>query len=261
MGCRLDHAKQWQARLLHEARTTPNAIFLTATYDEDHLPPSLSLDKRAPQLFFKRWRKHISPTKIRYYLAGEYGELLRPHYHAIVYGYTPPDAILETSTDGNPFFSSAVLTSLWGQGFVNFGLVTPETCAYVARYVTKKISGPPAKDHYSRWDSKTGEVWQVLPEYGTMSRRPGIGSAYFDQYHADVFPDDFIIINGRKTKTPRFYDKLLERRDPELLEEIKTRRADVTFTRSFRADNKPARLAAKAECLASKMKTATKGKM
>ena len=63
---------------------------------------------------------------------------------------------------------------------------------------------------------ETGEMHKLWPEYVTMSRRPGIGSKWFDQYQSDVYPKDFTTVRGKKIKPPKYYDRLLENVDPEL---------------------------------------------
>jgi hypothetical protein len=76
--------------------------------------------------------------------------------------------------------------------------------------------------HYQKIDEITGEVIQLEPEFNSMSKHPGLGQSWFEKYSSDVYPDDFVLINGRKTKPPRYYDKLLERSNPTRLAQIKT---------------------------------------
>ena len=38
IGCRLDYARQWAERCIHEADSHTDNYFLTLTYDDDHLP-------------------------------------------------------------------------------------------------------------------------------------------------------------------------------------------------------------------------------
>ena len=57
--------------------------------------------------------------------------------------------------------------------------------AYVARYVLKKVTGSDDQDHYK------GRV----PEYVTMSRKPGIAYDWFRRYSSDIYPNDFVIIS------------------------------------------------------------------
>ena len=53
-----------------------------------------------------------------------------------------------------------------------------------------------------------------MPEYCTMSRKPGIGKTWFEKYQSDVYPHDYCEINGKKIPPPRYYDDLLKG-DPE----------------------------------------------
>ncbi len=42
-----------------------------------------------------------------------------------------------------------------------------------------------------------------------MSRRPGLGSGYFDKYQSEIINHDTIIVNGVPAALPRFYDNKL----------------------------------------------------
>ena len=256
IGCRIDYSKMWAARLVHESRLHDDSIFLTLTYSPEHLPTGGTLVKRHLQLFFKRFRKAIQPIKVRYYAVGEYGDQnLRPHYHAILYGYRFTDAKLLRDEKGHRFYSSATLDSLWGLGLADFGEVTPETCAYCARYVIKKINGPRAASHYERL-TQDGEIISVIPEFSAMSRRPGIASNWFGRYRTDLYPDDFCILNGHRSKVPRYYDRLLEQAAPADLEAVKHARIERAKRR--RADSTPERLATREKCLKAKISVATR---
>lgn len=256
IGCRTDYAKTWAIRMVHENRLHRDSTFLTLTYNPASLPTGGTLVKRHAQLFLKRYRDLIKPRKIRFYLVGEYGdENLRPHYHAIIYGHRFDDAKLSREEDGHRFFTSATLESLWGYGFVEFGEVTPETCAYVARYVQKKITGDRAQEHYQRV-TFDGELVQVIPEFSTMSRRPGIGQRHYDQFKADLYPSDFVILNGHRTKMPRYYDRLLETEDPDQHARVKDSRR--LRARRDKANQTDARLAVREECLRARLQPATR---
>lgn len=171
-SCKCDYSRDWANRMILELQDHDEAMFLTLTYNDAHLPYSEkgfpTLCKRDIQLFLKRLRKYLGETKIRYYLAGEYGSRThRPHYHAIIYGIglSTFDDIVPRGRNqiGCPFFSSPKLEELWGNGFVLFSSVTWRTCNYVARYVLKK----------------QGEIEDCegvcLPPFNVSSRKPGIG--------------------------------------------------------------------------------------
>lgn len=224
IGCRLDYSRSWADRMMLELETAGYGIFVTLTYnnenahwtqyDLDGTPMYATLEKRDCQLFMKRLRKKFEDRRIRFYLAGEYGEkTLRPHYHAIVFGLRLcdfPDLCEHGHNElGQEYYISAMLTETWSLGFVLVSDVSWKTCAYVARYVTKKLNGPLSIDYAVR---------NVIPEFSLMSRKPGIGREYLDQ-HPDCL--DMASINlstpegGLKIRIPKYYYKQLELTDPE----------------------------------------------
>lgn len=222
IGCRLERSRQWAIRCVHEAQQNEENIFATLTYDDENLPYRGSLQRSDLQKFFKRLRKKV--PKIRTFYCGEYGENLeRPHYHALIFGWRPSD--LEILRDGeHKLYTSEKLSKTWGLGHTSFGDVTFESAAYVAGYVTKKITGDGADTHYSRSDPETGECYQLIPEFNGMSRSPPIGGAWLQKYGKDTYQKDELIMRGRPMKPPRAYDKLMEELDYDLLEEAKARR-------------------------------------
>lgn len=246
IGCRLERSRQWALRCTHEASQYEENIFITLTYDDEHLPPGNTLIKSHFQKFIKRLRKYVGDTKIRYYHCGEYGEatpdndyIARPHYHALIFNLDFQDKTI-ISDNPNPLYTSPILDRIWGKGLTSIGSVTFESAAYVARYVMKKITGERAAEHYININKYTGEINDIEPEYNSMSRRPGIGSNWYDQYRSDVYPSDYLIHNGMKLKPPRFYDKILESENPELLIQIKENR--ITQGAKHKRDATPQRL-------------------
>ena len=121
-----------------------------------------------------------------------------------------------------------MLTKLWGKGHCSVGALTFESAAYVSRYIMKKVNGKLAKFHYEAIDYETGEIFNLKPEYVTMSRMPGIASEWFKRFHRDVYANkkDFITVRGRKMRPPKFYDNLLKKLDPTLMEDIIEQRLD-----------------------------------
>ncbi len=241
IGCRIDRSRQWAVRCVHEASLYEDNSFITLTYAPDFLPEGGTLIKRHFQLFMKRLRK-IAKKKIRYYHCGEYGEELgRPHYHALLFGYDFPDKILWKEIRGNRIFTSGLLDETWGKGFCSVGAVSFQSAAYVARYILKKQLGRTAPAHYQTVDEVTGEIFNRLAEYTTMSLKPGIGSAWFDKFNSDVYPADYVVLQGKKFKTPRYYDKLVSRLEgEEFFDVIKAVREESALKRAH--DNTAARL-------------------
>lgn len=219
---------------MHEAQLHTDNSFITLTYSDENLPPNNSLVKSDFQNFMKRLRKSIAPKKVRYYHCGEYGTackncekskmfcrcgkwdpgLGRAHYHALLFNYDPPDKRLFSECNGNKIFTSEKMRNMWPFGHSVIGEVTFESAAYVARYVMKKVTGEKSQEYYG----------DRLPEYTTMSRRPGIGQAWYEKFSSDVYPHDRVIVRGHATRPPRYYDNLLQRTDPSTLAQLKIER-------------------------------------
>lgn len=227
IGCRLERSRQWAIRCMHESQMHDDNCFITLTYDPEYLPADQSLDVTHWQKFMKRLRKNTG-QKIRFFHCGEYGETEgRPHYHACLFGYDFPDKIPHSENhNGDTIYESPFLEKTWGLGFCTVGALTYESAAYCARYVMKKITGTAAADHYERMDVSTGEIYSLEPEYTTMSRRPGIGSGWYYAYKDDLYPDDYVVVNGKRARIPKFYDKYYEVENPTSYEVIKKKRTE-----------------------------------
>lgn len=89
-ACLSNRRSDWAVRLEQEFRVSENAHFLTLTYSDEHLcygaiSEFATLVRSDIQLFMKRLRKRCD-SKLKYYVAGEYGSrTYRPHYHAIIF--------------------------------------------------------------------------------------------------------------------------------------------------------------------------------
>lgn len=228
IGCRLQYSRMWADRCMMELNYHDSAYFLTLTYSDEYLNDgrqdgctrryypdpetgeaklSLSLYKPDLQKFWKRLRKAFPDDHIRYYACGEYGDRTkRPHYHAIVYGLHLDDLqFYKSSGLKDVYYNSPSLSKLWPYGYVVVGHVSWQSCAYVARYVVKKVKGA-GKDFY--------DAFNLTPEFVVMSRKPGIGSAYFDDCAADFFNFGETYIStdkgGLRCKTPRYFKKKME---------------------------------------------------
>ncbi|AXH74925.1 MAG: replication initiator protein [Microviridae sp.] len=236
LGCRLERSRQWAIRCMHEARLHPDNCFITLTYDEDHaaqLPFAETgrpgLDPRHFVLFMKRLRKAYGEG-IRFFQCGEYGEqTLRPHHHALLFNHRFPDQRVWNTNSKHSTYVSESLESLWGHGLCSIDEVNFATASYVARYSMKKIYGPEAEAHYQGRQ----------PEYLTMSRRPGIGSGFFDKYEQEIYNRDSCLVNAKEVKPPSYYDDKLAKLDNDRYLLIKDARK---LAATSNANNKPARL-------------------
>lgn len=231
IGCRLERSRQWAVRCMHEASLHSANCFLTLTYDDDHLPRSIdtetgeigagryaSLNKIDIQNFIKRLRKRTG-VKIRYLQCGEYGDRTgRPHHHVIFFGYDFPDKYHWGQRDGYNYWRSPMLDEssfdsvgrvvepLWPHGHSIIGDLTFESAAYVARYCLKKVTGEDADAIY------VGR----LPEFITMSLKPGIAHDWISNNLDDVYPNDRVFVkSGVVSRPPKYYDKIydVERKD------------------------------------------------
>lgn len=227
---------------MHENQFHDLSIFVTLTYSPENEPAGRTLVKSHFQSFMKRLRKKHG-SKIRFFHCGEYGDITdRPHYHAILFGVDFADKVFYKNNDrGETIFTSKTLDDLWSHGFCSIGAVTPESCAYVARYIMKKVTGETSKAHYENVNLATGEIINRLPPYITMSLKPGIGSEWFKRYAKDVFPSDHVIVGGKKTSVPRYYTRRFVQEDRALEDAIKASRKRSAKAR--KADNTPERLA------------------
>ncbi|AYP28783.1 MAG: putative replication initiation protein [Microviridae sp.] len=183
-------------------------MFVTLTYDPDHLPSPASLQPAHMQSWMKSIRqsvkrypelwKHNPNSPVRFFLCGEYGtHNKRPHYHAIIYNAKPVDE----KKCGASLYTSQTLTATWQKGDVRFGEVTTQSAAYVAGYTTKKMEGVPVCD-------ENGEV--LTPPFLRMSRRPGIGLGWVRTFAEDLSQGFTVDGDGQKRPLPRYYRKKLE---------------------------------------------------
>lgn len=235
---------------------SPEDIASYSSYLASSLRRSDSLYPRDMQLFMKRLRKELTTlrgsAKVRFYLVGEYGDLFgRPHYHVALFGEDFSDDRKQWRTSGDyPIYRSSRLEKIWTHGNSEIGALTYDSAAYIARYVMKKINGKKADEHYRR-ETPEGDAFWLHPEFSLMSRRPGIGQGWLNEYINDVYPHDHVIIKGKKLKPPRYYDKILAALDPAAMESIKFERE--IRARELAEDNTPARLAVKETVLLAKM--------
>lgn len=232
IGCRLDWAGDWAARCEKESKLHQSNCFITLTYEDKTLPIGGStrstISKRDWQLFMKRLRKAYPTNEIRFFACGEYGSLNeRAHYHALLFNHDFPDKRLWKPHPRSPLYLSASLQSLWGLGYTSIGAVTYQSASYVARYVLKKLTG-------TRSDYEDRAKPFVL-----MSRKPGIGSAWYDQFKDEVYPAGQLLVGEAKPRrTPRYFDEKYRKENPDGHFKMKLERRLVATTSP---DNTPAR--------------------
>lgn len=210
LGCRALQTYQWAIRLSHEVDSHAHAWFITLTYDEENLPENGSLDPYDLESFHTCLRE--ATGQLTYYGVGEYGDQhSRPHYHTLCFGFDIPDRTRDDLRPDALVWQSEAISDLWRyRGRIEIGTVTPASAAYVAGYVRKKVAAMENPNLYQRVIPETGEIIEVHPEFSRMSRRPAIGKRWIQRHWRDVYAHDRVVIDGRETKPPRYYDKWME---------------------------------------------------
>lgn len=212
--CRINQRREWVSRLLLESACHQSNQFVTLTYEENQLPVQVipgrvsarsvaahpavaaqpgTLSRVDLQRFFKRLR-HIGG--FRYYAVGEYGEQAgRPHYHALLFGCD---------------FAQEELEGAWKHGHVHVGEVTVAAITYCVEYLIK-------------YKNKKDELLDLRrePEFGVMSRNPGIGQFALGEIRRGIFdspplsngtlliPETFRLA-GKEFPIPRYLRRQLE---------------------------------------------------
>lgn len=246
IGCRLEYARNWAVRCMHEASLYDENSFCTVTYDDEHMPDGGTLVKKDCQDFIKRLRSRFNDRRIRFYLSGEYGEVsLRPHYHMLLFGFDLPDKRPWTTRGQYRVWVSDILEETWGKGITEIGEVTFESAAYCARYMVEKFKGP--KEVMDAWYDG------LLPEFALMSRRPGIGFDYYKKYGKEIHSHDSVIVNGFEQKPPRYYDKLFEDRVPLACKSLKEDRKERAIARDKKDGRGSSRLAAEEKLMKARV--------
>lgn len=223
--CRINHAREWAIRIYHESCTNQvvsdslggyikgGSIFLTLTYNDQSLPSDNGLHYRHIQSFLKRLRKAIEPQRFRFYCAGEYGSpqhTTRPHWHLILFGinFNQTRRFLKKNKNDITYYIDPIIKDAWGKGNHDFSDYTFGAGNYVAQYVTKKITGELADEHYRRTNKDTGETWNVEPELQRSSTRPGLGFDWWQANKEECKLNDHVKFNDKKYPIPQYYNRL-----------------------------------------------------
>lgn len=245
VGCRLERARQWAVRCMHEAALYSENCVVTLTYDEEKVPAGGSLEKSAFPLFMKRLRKELKGKRVRYYYCGEYGDRFgRPHYHALLFGHDFEDKYAWSHRNGYAVWRSPVLEKLWRFGISETTELTPESIAYVARYVVKKLDQPQPRDG-CHVDGDGVLYPDRVAEFTGMSRgrKPdgGIGARWLERFRDETYPADGVVVDGKLRKPPRFYDMRMATLAPDVFELVREKRRQARRLE----DERPERLAAR----------------
>ena len=205
--CRLDYSRQWAIRCVHESQMHDHNCFITLTYSDENLK-NPKLDYSDFQKFMKRLRK-TQTRPIGMFVTGEYGEHnKRPHWHAIIFNYSPPDIeYSHTNDNGDRIYNSKTIDKLWGKNDPDkcptaIGSVSFKSAGYVARYAAKKLVHGKDGEHEFNPISK-------------KSSKHAIGKKWLEKYYSDIFDDGKnILVDGTQVPIPRYYEKWLKKYHP-----------------------------------------------
>ena len=245
-NCRVQAREHWTMRLLLEQKDhdANMVMFVTLTYDDDHLPVNLdtgssTVVKDHVQRWIKRYRYYCRKWHIespRYYICGEYGDKTgRPHYHAILYGH--------------PYQTVYLLLELtWSYGHWSIYPANDQRIRYVCQYVTKKLMGK----GMMYLDGRSNE-------FALMSRRPGLGQKALRRIvdsldgadRQEYWETGIIRINGHKYTLDAYARDIVL--DPDDCDEAKAQRMRDTYDKYdkspkwYKSQRKHARITGKME--------------
>lgn len=238
LGCKSDYAAQWQTRILLESSQYESNLFVTLTYDDEHIyrKPVINpitgetrlvndLVYRDVQLFMKKLRKHFTGERIRYFVRGEYGDrTARTHYHIILFNCRLPDLKFKFRKNKADYFTSELLEQLWSRGQCLVARLDPASARYVSSYSIKEkpviktdleLSARRLqiyeRDSFNPFDLV--EIGELKAPFCRRSSRPGLARDFYDKnklkiYHYDRIP------NIKNIKHVRYFDRLLKQSDP-----------------------------------------------
>lgn len=248
VGCLADKQRAWIYRIESEQRVSEHSLFVTLTYDVEHLPLKVydlpfdgvgvierysdyvsrkDIKDCDPCLFpkdltnyFKRVRKALPNLKLKYFACGEYGSsegsTKRPHYHfALFYSGELPNRV------------EYVLDKSWNMGFVTIEPLIFNRIKYVTKYMMKD-SEESAPNSY------------VVQPFNRVSHGLGIEGYLLDMQHYYSGQNEFKSVplqDGTKLGIPRYFRRLFNPRedfytyDIKLMDDERHKREDAAFKR------------------------------
>jgi len=201
--CLKQWSKDWRFRLNQERKNCVASLYLTLTYNPEHLPVAFNdetngwqsyVDKRELQNFFKRMRKNCPQLKFRYFAVGEYGGSKkgarnRAHYHVLFFFYNTANLSYRQMYN--------FMYYCWqGRGFIYLKSTSNRNVNYVSGYFNKIDKSP-----------------HITQPFKLMSK--SIGLCYLSQKMVDYFFRTFAVgvpnpFGKGFVKLPRYYRKKLD---------------------------------------------------
>lgn len=181
-SCLANRRSEWVFRLKAEYQSCQYALFVTLTYDNDHLSTN-DVKVEDVQKFLKRLRKCLGNRSFRYFVTAEYGDhTMRPHYHGLFFFNIDFDSSI---------YDKIVLA--WKNGNVQFGDVEEGSIVYCTKYCMKLTQTPEGCN----------------PTFQLMSRNPGIGLLTYAFQHQDYNQSNGIyhraVLGDSSSRMPRYF--------------------------------------------------------
>ena len=204
-----DFQNQWSFRLTQECKRTVLPLFITLTYNDEHLPLGEDskgrlhsvLDKKDLQNFIKRFRRYNPKLAkgCRYFAIGEYGSKKnRCHYHI---------ALVLPELRWNDFKRKSLLMHYlkkridhaWTLDHKQLGFTKVKACeieqiTYITKYMNKLDRRP-----------------HLVPPFRIMSKSIGLNflSDAMVNYYLSTF-DRTVVNNGVRLNIPKYYRQKLD---------------------------------------------------
>ena len=99
----------------------------------------------------------------------------------------------------------------------------------------------------------------MVPEFNHMSLKPGVGARWLEKFRTDVYPRDYVVINGVKTKPPKYYDVLFEREDPGVFSDLVAQRELDGYSDFLAGEQSSARLSVKEQVHSAQLSQLKRG--
>lgn len=239
-GCKAANAQEWTLRLYLESLYYEKKTMLTLTYDNEHVPINkntgiLTLNPEDVENFMKRLRvdyeRWYGQKDIQAYIVGEYGSTTeRPHYHLILLNFEAKktEKFFINEFGDQVYKCDEIAKKIWKNGNVTTCEVNYNTIQYTAGYVMKKLKGPEA-EYYVQCG--------MVPPFARQPKKEPLGKRYFIEHMDEIIENRCVRIKKKSIDSrgilheeiqeyppPRYFWKLVEKRNEENWEEIKANR-------------------------------------
>ena len=169
-------------------------------------------------------------AQIRFFGCGEYGSAKgRAHYHVAIFGWDSSGSDVvgfsRSSRSGFKLAVSKIVSKAWPFGLHSVQALNWQSGAYIAGYIGKAITGLGADAAYD--SHGIGRPFQH------MSRMPGIGRYWLENFSPECYPKGEVVLRGGKTRSPpAFFDSVFREAEPAAFDALRSERRKRALARS-----------------------------